>query len=373
MIRILHVVGSMNRGGAETWLMHVLRNVDREKFRMDFLVHTAKPGAYDEEIRTMGSKIIPCLSPRRPWAYARTFRQAVREHGPYEVVHSHVHHYSGYVLRLAQQLGVRARFAHSHSDTGSVQASAGALRQIYLAVTNRWIRQYATAGLACSTPAGVSLFGPSWQTDRRWRTLYCGIDLAAFRTVPDRAVVRAELGMPRDALIIGHVGRFVEQKNHSFLLKVAAEVVRREPTARFLLVGDGHLRPAIEAEVSCLGLTRHFLFTGVRSDIPRLLLGAMDLFLFPSRHEGLPLALLEAQAAGLPCVYSAGLSGEAAVVKHLLHPVSLSAPLETWVERLLSATRKPRKEGGCELLSASAFDIRTSVRELTALYEHYAI
>ena len=120
-IRILHVVGGMDPGGVETWLMHILRNIDRDRFHMDFIVHTNKHCAYDDEICTIGSKIIPCLHPNQPWTYAANFRRIVNEHGPYDIVHSHVHHFSGYVLRLAKQLGIRTCIAHSHNDTSTVE------------------------------------------------------------------------------------------------------------------------------------------------------------------------------------------------------------------------------------------------------------
>ncbi len=172
-IRILHVVSGMNRGGIETWLMHILRHIDRDHFQIDFLVHTTQPCAYDNEIRALGSKIIPCLHPSQPWLYAHNFKRILREYGSYDIVHSHVHHFSGYVLRLAQQAGVPTRIAHSHNDTSSLQAKAGLYRQLYLALMKRYIARYATAGLGASHKAVVALFGSVWETDPRWRTLYC--------------------------------------------------------------------------------------------------------------------------------------------------------------------------------------------------------
>jgi glycosyltransferase involved in cell wall biosynthesis len=370
MIRVLHVVGGMNRGGAETWLMHVLRNIDRREFRMDFLVHTTQPGAYDEEIRALGSEVIPCLHPRRPWDYARNFRRILREHGPYDVVHSHVQHYSGYVLRLARRSGVPVRVAHCHLDTAALQATSAPARHAYLALMRRWIGHHATHGLACSTQAGASLFGASWGTDPRWRVVYCGIDLGPFRARPDRAAVRAELGISSDAFVVGHVGRFVEQKNHAFLLEVAAEVARREPGARLLLVGDGPLRRDVEARARRLNLDGRALFAGVRADVPRLLLGAMDVFLFPSVYEGLPLGLLEAQAAGLPCVCSDAVAPEA-VAGPLVRRLSLSRPPEAWADAVMDArslARRAEPLAGVAALERSPFAVARSVEALEELY-----
>lgn len=148
--RVLHVVGGMNRGGVETWLMHVLRHINRQEFQMDFLVHTDESCVYDSEIRRLGSKIIPCLHPSRPFSYARRLWCVLRDGGPYDIVHSHVHHYSGFVLRVARSAGVRSRITHSHNDMRLPDSTAGAIRGLYLRGMKRWNAQEATMGLAAS-------------------------------------------------------------------------------------------------------------------------------------------------------------------------------------------------------------------------------
>lgn len=370
-IRVLHVVGGMNRGGAETWLMHVLRNIDRERFRMDFLVHTTQPCAYDDEIRALGSQIIPCLHPRRPLTYARNLKRALREHGPYDVIHSHVHHYSGWVLRAARGAGAPVRIAHSHNDTSRVQAQASFPRRLYFALTRRWIAQHATQGLACSSQAAAALFGPTWEGDPRWRVLYCGIDLAPFREPVDRAAVRAGLGIPADAFVVGHVGRFAEQKNHAFLVEIAREIVARAPQARLLLVGDGPLRPTIVQRVEQAGLAGHVIFAGVRPDVPRLMLGAMDVFLMPSLYEGLPVVSLEAQAAGLPAVLSDTVTSELSVLPDLVTWLPLSQPATAWAETILALrgkTEEVSQSYAMAVIENSEFGIRFGVKRLESIY-----
>lgn len=370
-IRILHVVGGMNRGGIETWLMHILRHIDRDCFRMDFLVHTTQPCAYDDEIRALGSKIIPCLDPSQPRLYARNLKRILREYGSYDIIHSHVHHFSGYVLRLAQQAGVPVRIAHSHNDTSSHEARAGLYRRLYFVLTKWWIARYATLGLGGSRKAVANLFGPVGETDPRWRVHYCGIDLTPFRDFINRVSVRTELGIPADAFVIGHVGRFCEQKNHVFLVDIAAEVAKLEPRMRLLLVGDGSLRPDIEQKVAQLGLTDRVIFAGVRPDVPRLMLGAMDLFLFPSLYEGLGLVLIEAQAARLPCIFSDVVPEEADVVKPLVHRMSLSRPASAWAEAVMATKQDTVSITQLEtfaILEKSLFDIRTGAKELELYY-----
>ena len=261
-IRILQVVGKMNRGGAETWLMHILRNIDRTKFKIDFLVSTTEPCAYDDEIRSLGSRIISCPGTSNPLKYSRKFKQILREYGSYDVVHSHIHHYNGAILRWAQQAGVPIRVCHSHIDSSALEAKAGWLRRAYLHLMKNWIERHATIGLGCSEVASADLFGSNWQADPRWKLYYCGIDLAPFTQVPARASVRRELRIPQDAFVIGHVGRFQEQKNHQFLVEIFAEILDREPQAYLLLLGEGPLRSTIEHQVSAKQLQHRTLFAG---------------------------------------------------------------------------------------------------------------
>jgi len=369
--RILHVVGAMNRGGIETWLMHVLRCIDRERFRMDFLVHTRRPGDYDAELESLGARILPCPYAHQPLAYAREFRRIVRENGPYDVIHSHVHHFNGFVLRLAESAGIPQRIAHSHNDPSSADAARGILRQGYAWISGRWIRAYATDGAGCSRRAAESLFGAEWQRDGRWRVLSYSIDLAAFGAGSDRVSVRAELGIPADAFVIGHTGRFVDQKNHAFLLKIARELVRLEPRTRVVLVGDGPLRPAIAEMADAYGIRGAVDFLGVRRDVARLMMGAMDLFVFPSHFEGLGLVVVEAQAAGLPCLISRRVPEEADIVPGLIHRLSVDDPPEEWAQTALAIRAQPRsisQEDALAAVRASSFNIAQGVRAVEEIY-----
>ncbi len=373
-IKILHVVGGMNRAGTETWLMHVLRHIDRERFQMDFLVHTTEPCAYDDEIRALGSKILPCPGPQQPWQYARRFHQLLREYGPYDVVHSHVHHYSGLVLALARTAGIPRRVAHSHSNTRQVDSAAVRLRRIYLSSMRRIVKHCATTGLAASDEAATALYGPDWNTEPRFQVLHCGIDLASFEGDVDREAVRADLGIPSDAFVIGHVGRFIPAKNHTFLTRVIEEVMRREPRGHALLVGDGELRGAIERDVTNRGLADRVTFTGVRADVPELMMGAMDVFLFPSKYEGLGLVLVEAQAAGLQSFVSTAVPEEAISVPSLVHRLPTDQGPTPWVRAILTAfeagvpTKMVNARDIRDIIEASSFNINRSIERLGQLY-----
>lgn len=373
-MRILHVVGGMDRGGAETWLMHILRNIDRDRYQMDFLAPEDRHYAYTDELEALGSQIFSCalFEPSRPWRYATNFKRVLLEHGPYDAIHVHVHHFSGYVLRLAKQAGIKTRIIHSHIDTSSIEAQANWKRKLYTGLMTSWIAKNSTVGLATSRMAAADLLGAAWESDPRWRTLYCGIDLAPFHDSVVSADVRAEFGIPADTFVIGHIGRFEPQKNHHFLLEIAAQMAKREPNMRLLLIGTGSLLPEMQAKVTQMGLAEVVIFGGVRTDIPRLMKGLMNVFLFPSLYEGLGLVLVEAQAAGLPCIFADIVPEEADLVSPLIQRIPLTKSAADWADAVLSMRNNLHpiaQSEALDLVSRSAFNIEVSVKELTEFYE----
>jgi glycosyltransferase involved in cell wall biosynthesis len=209
------------------------------------------------------------------------------------------------------------------------------------------------------------LFPPDWRSDPKWSLLFYGIDLQPFREPIKREDVRRDLNISRNTVVVGHVGRFYSQKNHSFLLDIAAAVVQIMPNVVFLLVGDGPLRNTMEAKARDLKISEHVRFLGVRKDISRLMRGAMDIFLFPSSYEGLPLVLLEAQASGLPCLISDRVSEQTDVIGSLIARESLSSSAEHWAERLAAMSREPNR---CAERLPEDWSIETSFAHLTQAY-----
>jgi glycosyltransferase involved in cell wall biosynthesis len=342
---------------------------------MDFLVHETEPGAYDEEAKQLGSKIIPCPAPS-PLAFAKNFRRVLREHGPYDVVHSHVHAYSGWVLRAAAKEGVPVRVAHSHTDRTNVASEQTLKRRMYRAVMGHLLRRYATAGLGISEAATASFFGDDWRRDPRWRIVYYGMNFSRIRAAgeSERSIVRDELGLPRDAMVIGHVGNLLPVKNHRLLLDMTAELSRRRPPGaaplRLLLIGEGPSRSELQAQATKLGIRELVHFAGARPDVPRML-AAMDVFVFPSLWEGLGLAVVEAQAAGLPLVVSDRVPAEATVVPELVRRLSPDAPAASWADACAAAYESRGAVTKAEALGrveAGAFNMDTCLREMAALY-----
>jgi glycosyltransferase involved in cell wall biosynthesis len=374
-IRVLHVVHGLDRGGIETWLVQVLRHIDQERFRFDFVTSTAKPCAYDETVQALGAQLFRCPNPIRFWSFGPRFKAVLREHGPYAVVHSHFNP-CGYPLMWAHQVGVPVRIAHSHNAAAELGDKPIWVRGLFRPLARHWLKKHATLGLAASREAAASLFGPGWDRSPNRRILYYGIDLAPFAEPVNVEEVRREMGIPLGAVVVGHVGRFHEQKNHALIVEIAREMMRREPNVYFLLVGDGPLRPGVAARIAETGLAARVLLPGVRTDVARLMRGALDCFVLPSLHEGLPLVGLEAQAAGLPCVFSDTITQEVDVLPPLVVRLPLSAAPSIWAEQVLGMLRRRSTlpaPGAClEAVRRSPFDIRNAVKELESVYAEQA-
>ena len=369
-IKIINVVAGMNMGGAETWLMHVLRNIDRQRFQLDFMVHITEEGKYDEEIRSLGGNIIRVRPVSDIRGYPKSVKKAFQEYGPYDIIHCHRYLGTGLLMRIAYQERVPYRVVHFH-NTRYPCSSNIVLDKLYRMLTTFWIKQYATLGLACSKDSAEWSLGRYWIQDPRWKIFYCGLDFSAFHQDAEGVDIRRELGIPPESFVVGHVGRFNEQKNHRFLIQVFSELVKKLPDAYLLLVGDGPLKDEIAQVVTDAGLADRVMFAGLRNDVPRVMLGAMDAFLFPSLYEGLGLVLVEAQAAGLPCVFTDEIPQEADIVKPLINRLSLSDEPKLWAEKLIDIKQNPlavSKSDALKIVETSDFNIQNSIKQLENIY-----
>lgn len=360
-IRILHVVTYMGRGGLETMIMNYYRQMDRTKVQFDFLVHRDFRADYDDEIERLGGRIYR-IGRLIPWsgAYQRALDAFFAAHPEYRVVHVHQDCLSAVILKAAKKHGVPVRIAHSHNS--SQDKNLKYLLKLYY---KRQIPTYATALFACGKDAGDWMFG-----GKPYTVVNNAIDAAQYRYRQARACeVRQALGIAEEAFVIGHVGRFCPVKNHAFLLDVFDQLHRENERAVLLLVGDGELRSSMEEKAKAMGLEDRVLFTGVRSDVCDLM-QAMDVFVFPSLYEGLPVSLVEAQAAGLPCVISDGVP-EACMLMDLVQRVDLEESARQWAERILKVKATVRRDRYDEI-AASGYDIVTNAAWLQQYYiEHW--
>ena len=353
MERILQVVTYMGRGGIETMLMNYYRRMDREKIQFDFLVHRDFRADFDDEIEALGGRIyrVPAMNPASG-SYRRALADFFKAH-PYRVVHCHLNYMSGVVLAAAKQAGVPVRIAHAHTAS-----MAPGWKQSVRRLCKHLIPVTATHLLACSPEAGRAVFG-----NGRFFILANAIDAGAF--APNEALrreVRQELELG-EAFTVMHVGRMVYAKNHDFLLESFRELLNQDPCAKLVLVGDGELRGGIEARAADLP-EGSVLLLGARTDIPRLL-QAGDVFAFPSRFEGMPVTMIEAQAAGLPCIKSHAVTEEC-VVTGLVQSLPTDDP-KTWADAILAAKGSPRAAVLADI-QRSGYDITAAADKLTRFY-----
>ena len=356
MLRVLQVVTKMDRCGLETLLMNYYRNIDRSKVQFDFLTHREEQGQYDDEIEQLGGNIyhVPHLNPLNS-GYYKALDDFFRTH-PYNIVHSHLDCTSTFPLRAAKKAGVPYRIAHIHSTSQDKD-----FKYPIKMLSKKMMPYYATDFFACGEAAGKWAF-----PGKKFVVMKNAIDTAKY--IPNasiRSKVRKEFNLEKEFLV-GHVGRFAPPKNHTFLLKIFSEFKRIEPSAKLMLVGGGDREPDIIQEAERLGIISDVIFTGVRADVNELM-QAMDVFVLPSLYEGLPVTMVEAQAAGLPCVISDKVPIECTIVDGLVTSVNLSDALNVWADAIMRTKSVKRKSHMGEL-TAAGFDIHQAAKWLEYFY-----
>ncbi len=359
-IRVLHVVVNMERGGAETLLMNVYRNINRSKVQFDFL--TCQEGVFDKEIQEMGGRVhrIPYVSKVGHLGYMKALNKFFQEHDHYAIVHSHLDKMSGFVLRAAKKANVPVRIAHSHNTS----SEGNMIVKLYKWYAGNHILPNATNLMACSDKAARWLFTAKAQQAFIVKN---GVDTKKFSYSQDiRYHVRKKLGLHEDAFVVGHVGRFCHQKNHLFLIEAFHELIKKKPNATLLLVGDGPLRSHIEEKITTLNLHHAVHCLGERSNVHEML-QAFDTFVFPSFHEGLPVTLVEAQAAGLPCVIANTITDEVDLGAGLVNFLELGNPRE-WADKI-SVQETQFRHQSSQYIKNAGFDISTVTKDITAQYE----
>jgi glycosyltransferase involved in cell wall biosynthesis len=365
-IKILHCLGTLDPGGVEIWLLHVLKAIDTKRFQFDFCTLGPHAGLFAVDVEKFGAKVLRCPLSQNLWKFGRCFRGILRQ-GQYDVVHSHVHLLSGMLLRWARLEGVQVRVAHSHNSHDGKSKTLN--RRVYRSLMKRLIRKHATHGLAASRLAADDVF-LDWRNDPSIAILHCGIDLEHFRGACHRDQWRRKMDLPSGAAVIGNVANFVPAKNHDFFLEIAAQIQKHRPSMHFVLIGEGPLRERIEARAKAMGFKENMHFLGTRTDVPTLLRTCIDAFVFPSLWEGLPLAVVEAQAAGLPCVVSTAITSEVALIPHQIVQLPIAMGAEKWATTTIEAIDRGRFEAqsSTEALQQTDFTIEHGLSVLVGIY-----
>ena len=374
-VRVLHSVGHLLRGGIEKWLFQTLTAQLSQQCEHNILVRTDQEEAFTSAFREAGIPVLVCSNFTNPARYARDFKKLVKEHGPYDILHVHGSSFSGLLtLMLAKRAGIRKTIVHSHTDVRPLLKDRGFLYRAYVAGVLKAYRGFADIGFAVSRFAAESMFGGRWEKDKRWELLYCGVDCKPFAKVKDRAM-RATLGIAEEAFLIGHVGRFYEQKNHPFVIELVAAAVAMCPAVHCLLVGDGPLRDEIIGMIHRRGLQGHFTFLKDTTVISDYMISVMDCFVLPSLYEGLPIVAVEAQAAGLPCLISDRITSEVIVDTSLVHVLSLEQSPAEWAAAALalrSSRSESRGPSAVSRVENSQFNLDHCISSLRARYMQLA-
>ena len=359
MIRILHYLGSLNHGGAQSAVMNLYRKIDRSRIQFDFVTHYENEIDLLEEIQELGGRtyFIPPLNASGILCYKKQWLAFFDEHPEYKIFHCHMRSTALFAIGAAKQRGLYT-IIHSHSTSNGSGLSA-----IVKDLLQRPVRYQADALFACSSDAGRWLFGKRALLSEKYHYLPNAIDIDQYAyNVESRYLIRSRLGIPNDSVVFGHVGRLHESKNHEFLLSVFAEAATRYQEPVLMLVGDGPAREQITQIVARLNLADKVILLGNRSDVPELL-SAMDCFLFPSKWEGLPVTVVEALASGLPCLISDRITRDV-----LIEPFVRAFPIDDparWVKALPESISRI---DATERIKEFGFDVQDSADWLMSFY-----
>lgn len=374
-IRVLSIVGGGHLGGVEVWMLDVLSHIDRNRFDVDVMTTCDTfPADYEQQVRARNGRVIHCpsrsrrLGPLSAAGFGVRLRRVLREFGPYDVVHDNgTMGFLGPVTFVALLSGVPVRILHARSMIDPGFSRANIKRVLSWPMVTRTTTHF----LGVSRHAAMSIFHRKIVDDSRF-SLSTGINISQFDPSVAVAPARTSLGIGEHTKVVGHVGRFSEEKRHDLWVRVALRIAESRDDVAFLLVGDGPLRSEIESQVRASGRADQFHFVGNRPDVADLIRTAMDVLLFPSRYEGLPRVPVEAQSAGLPCVISDAITPEVDVVPSLVRRHSLVDPPEAWAQTVIDVL-----DGGpplsqpeaFALVAASPLNIATSIKALERIYE----
>lgn len=361
-LHVLHVFGRLNRGGAESRVMDLYRNVDRTKVQFDFMQHTTRVCDFQPEIEQLGGKVYH-VPPFRFWnyfSYCKAWKQFIREHPEIRIVHGHMTSTASIYLPIVRKKGV---FTIAHSRNAGVDKGIKGKLTKFL----RWnLKQKCDCCFACSKLAGEAVFGKEAMEQGRVTIIPNAIDAARFTFDPEvRRQKREELHIQPEEFLIGEVGRFDPQKNQKYAVEILAECRKKNFPAKLILIGEGPLMETVRQQVEELQLQKYVIFTGLQKDVVPFY-QAMDFFLLPSFYEGLPGVAVEAQASGLRGILSDAITTETAMTS-LMEFRSVQEPAEVWADRIMACGHYERQNTLVQMQKAG-FDVKSLAKQLQDFY-----
>lgn len=365
-IRILNLFTIMNRGGAETMVMNYYRAIDKNKIQFDFMVHRQERGAYDDEIEAMGGRIFRMcpIYPQNLFRYQQMLKEFFDNHPEYQILHSHMSELGYFAFKEAIKHGVPIRICHAHSSPNfKIESFKEKLKVLPREILARGMRKLSTDFFVCSKIAGDWLFGK--KNENKFIMMNNAVNAASFAYDKKTAEkIKSEMKW-KDKIVIGHVGRLIVPKNHTFLIDIFQQFHTKHPQSILVLVGDGDQRENICNKIKKLNLENSIILLGFRPDTANLY-KAFDIFVFPSLYEGLPVSLIEAQSAGLSCIVSNTISTQAQILSNY-SILSLKDSPEIWVNEMEKHLNDKRENTTINIKKAK-FDIYSNAEWLTNFY-----
>ncbi|SFQ51608.1 Glycosyltransferase involved in cell wall bisynthesis [Psychrobacillus psychrotolerans] len=364
-LRILHLPNTLSKkSGIMSFIMNYYRAIDKDKIQFDFLVFDTDEDSYKEEIIKLGGRVysISRVASKNPFFIQKEINKFFNKHkNEYKVIHYHAISIWHLALNIAKKHGIKHRISHSHATMYSDNKLSAIRNRMLISQMKKNANHY----FACSEAAGRFLYGENILNDGKVNIINNAVDCSKFKYDKiKRDKIRKELGVENE-LLIGHVGRFNEQKNHLFLIAIFKYILQKEPNTKLILVGEGPLREAVEEKIEILKIKNNVTILGKRNDVADILC-AVDIFLLPSLFEGLPFVGVEAQASGLPIVLSESITKEIGLNNYTF--ISLEASIESWANKILSLNYKIDRNTSYRKIMEEGFDIYKESFKLEKMY-----
>lgn len=364
MKRALEIIGSLRIGGQEKVGREIGLHIDKKKYMIEYLVFDKDKELYESDLKKAGIKVYHLPEPSQGYIQYLKSLAGLMKKNSYDIVHAHTMFNCGWAMLLAWRMKIPCRISHSHSIK-MADYHYSTLAKIYQSVMKKLIHVFGTEFIGCGKTAGEWLFGKKF-FQKHGTVIYNGIDTKQFLFSSDkRTELRKELNI-EDKFVIGHVGHFLKVKNQKFLISLMPEILKRRPEAILLLLGDGELKEKNREYCKQLGIEDKVIMTG---NVPNVAdyLCAMDVFVFPSLYEGMPLSVIEVQCNGLPCIISDTVP-EDVFLTDLICPLSLKSSEEKWIRAICSALRhEPEKYG--KIMRETGFDESNMLQNIYQIYD----
>lgn len=361
MVKVLQVFNELDQGGIEHVVINWMKNMDLQKVEFHFALMSGQKGVLDDYVKQLGGKIHYFSDGTKSLKNVKqNLNRIIKDYGPFDAIHSHAYFFSGYILKIAYQNGVPVRIAHAHDTYKGENRSF--IRKIYEARMKQLINKYATYKLGVSEESALHVFG---NIDANTYIVNNGVNIEKYKLSSRvRKAKRSELRIQPNEKVIINIGRFEDQKDHEYLINIFKRSLKYDDSFKLLLIGNGSLKPHIINIAKELNIIDKIIFLENRNDINELLMAA-DIFAMPSKYEGLPIVLIEAQSSGIPCVVSTNITKEALICPNVY--ALTKENMDIWVKKIM-VLRDARRMDNSQRLSEAGFNIKNIALFVQKMY-----